>query len=100
MKRISNKNQVLSLPKLILIMVFLFACAPTGSKQVAQQVINTLVSSPVPQIKSTETSSIETRQPSPTPQVTPRGSDLVATDPSTVTLASGSLQLLEFFRFT
>jgi hypothetical protein len=31
---------------------------------------------------------------------TSRGSDLHATDPSTVSLASGGLQLVEFFRFT
>lgn len=31
---------------------------------------------------------------------TSRGPDLHATDPSTVSLASGGLQLVEFFRFT
>ena len=31
---------------------------------------------------------------------TSRGPDLEATDPSTVNLASGQLQLVEFFRFT
>lgn len=31
---------------------------------------------------------------------TSRGPDLHATDPSTVNLASGQLQLVEFFRFT
>jgi len=31
---------------------------------------------------------------------TSRGPDLIATDPSTVNLASGGLQLVEFFRFT
>lgn len=31
---------------------------------------------------------------------TSRGPDLHATDPSTVNLASGGLQLVEFFRFT
>jgi len=34
------------------------------------------------------------------PPFTPHGNDLVATDPTTVTLASGGLQLVEFFRFT
>jgi len=32
-------------------------------------------------------------------QVTPRGNDLVATDPSTVNLASGQPQLVELFAF-
>jgi hypothetical protein len=31
---------------------------------------------------------------------TSRGPDLEATDPSTVSLASGQLHLVEFFRFT
>jgi hypothetical protein len=31
---------------------------------------------------------------------TSRGSNLEATDPTTVSLASGQLQLVEFFRFT
>lgn len=31
---------------------------------------------------------------------TSRGDDLEATDPTTVNLASGQLQLVEFFRFT
>jgi hypothetical protein len=31
---------------------------------------------------------------------TSRGPDLHATDPTTVNLASGQLQLVEFFRFT
>jgi hypothetical protein len=40
--------------------------------------------------------------PTEIPQVvaTSRGPDLEATDPSTVSLASGDLQLVEFFRFT
>jgi hypothetical protein len=34
------------------------------------------------------------------PVATSRGPDLEATDPATVSLASGGLQLVEFFRFT
>ena len=34
------------------------------------------------------------------PVATSRGPDLEATDPTTVRLASGGLQLVEFFRFT
>jgi len=34
------------------------------------------------------------------PVATSRGPDLEATDPTTVKLASGQLQLVEFFRFT
>lgn len=43
-----------------------------------------------------------TEPPAEVPQVvaTSRGPGLEATDPSTVSLASGDLQLVEFFRFT
>jgi hypothetical protein len=34
------------------------------------------------------------------PVATSRGPDLHATDPATVSLASGGLQFVEFFRFT
>ena len=34
------------------------------------------------------------------PAATSRGPDLEATDPSTVSLASGQVQFVEFFRFT
>jgi hypothetical protein len=36
----------------------------------------------------------------PTAVATSRGPDLEATDPLTVNIASGNLQLIEFFRFT
>ena len=36
----------------------------------------------------------------PLPVPTSRGPDLEATDPATVSLASGDLQLVEFFRYT
>ena len=38
--------------------------------------------------------------PTPLPVATSRGPDLHATDPSTVSLASGQYQLVEIFRFT
>ena len=38
--------------------------------------------------------------PSPLPLATSRGPNLEASDPTTVNLASGGLQLVEFFRFT
>lgn len=37
---------------------------------------------------------------SPLPVATSRGPNLEATDPTTVNLAAGQLQLVEFFRFT
>ena len=38
--------------------------------------------------------------PATEPEFVPRGPDLEATDPATVSLAVGDLQLVEFFRFT
>ncbi|HEX9839327.1 MAG TPA: hypothetical protein VGA72_08280 [Anaerolineales bacterium] len=42
----------------------------------------------------------EASAPTPLPAATSRGPDLHATDPSTVSLASGQIQFVEFFRFT
>lgn len=54
---------------------------------------------------ATEPPIVSTKESAPTEDVPPpaptsRGPDLEATDPSTVILASGNLQLVEFFRFT
>jgi hypothetical protein len=43
---------------------------------------------------------VPTESAAPLPVATSRGDALHATDPSTVNLASGSLQFVEFFRFT
>jgi hypothetical protein len=51
---------------------------------------------------STQDETASAAYPAPeekSPQPTPRGNDLVATDPSTVSLASGQLQLVEMFAF-
>lgn len=42
----------------------------------------------------------EAVEPASLPVATSRGPNLEATDPSTVSLASGQIQLVEFFRFT
>lgn len=49
---------------------------------------------------ATATVEAPTETPAPPPQATSRGDKLEATAPSTVSLASGGLQLVEFFRFT
>jgi glucose/arabinose dehydrogenase len=53
-----------------------------------------------PQAAQTELPVTETPAGLPQPVATSRGPNLEATDPSTVSLASGDLQLVEFFRFT
>ena len=47
-----------------------------------------------------EAAPTESLAPTDIAVATSRGPDLHATDPSTVSLASGKLQLVEFFRFT
>jgi hypothetical protein len=49
---------------------------------------------------TTEAAPTEALPPTAIAVATSRGPDLHATDPSTVSLASGQLQLVEFFRFT
>jgi hypothetical protein len=95
MKRFSTRIRSLSLPILALLLVLLATCAPAVPVPVETQ-----VTSQVPQAASTEITVSEVNQATPTVVVTPRGPELVATDPSTVSLASGQLQLVEFFRFT
>ncbi len=49
---------------------------------------------------ATLASAIESITPTPLAVATSRGPNLEATDPSTVQLASGGIQLVELFRFT
>jgi len=61
---------------------------------------------PAPEIQAIPSEGVVPTIPPPTPtagsliQPTSRGPNLEATDPATVALASGQLQLVEFFRFT
>lgn len=76
------------------------ACAPsapteTAPPEPAASLAPTLaIETAVPQVEATVTI------PAVLPVATSRGSSLEATDPTTVSLASGGLQLVEFFRFT
>ena len=94
----------------LLLAVLVAACAP------AEQ--STATSPPVvvtePPVEAPVTTTVEVVQEPPTevaavtetpaatalPVATSRGADLHATDPTTVSLASGGLQFVEFFRFT
>lgn len=88
------------LPGLVLLAVFLAACAPAAAPT------NPPAAATQP---PTETASTPTLEPATQPAAgevtalpvaTSRGPDLHATDPATVSLASGGLQFVEFFRFT
>ena len=73
------------------------ACAPAVTASPAAEVIVTsqvtVTSTPEATLAPTETALVQSVASS-------RGPELEATDPSTVALASGGLQLVEFFRFT
>jgi len=92
------------LPSLGLLAILLAACAPPASPvATAPPVVVASSSTPVP----TQNTSIqptvgptEAFVPTALPVATSRGPNLEATDPNTVNLASGQLQLVEFFRFT
>ena len=80
-----------------LVIVFVAsACAPATSVSTLPPALDT----------STSTAGEQATQPVSTQAApvqavaTSRGPNLEATDPSTVELASGQLQLVEFFRFT
>ena len=53
-----------------------------------------------PSVAATEASPTEAPTEVPQPVATSRGPNLEATNPETVSLASGDLQLVEFFRYT
>lgn len=96
------------LPSLILVAVFLSACAPAAATAnpapVGAQPTATLPA-PEPTLEPAQTQPViteSTQVPAPTalPVATSRGPELHATDPTTVSLASGQIQFVEFFRFT
>ncbi|OGO39221.1 MAG: hypothetical protein A2Z03_08840 [Chloroflexi bacterium RBG_16_56_8] len=77
------------------------ACAPAASPSGLQT--ESPFPSAAPTAAPTATSPAATQAaPTPTVQIiaTSRGPDLEATNPTSVSLASGGLQLVEFFRFT
>jgi hypothetical protein len=81
----------------LLALTLLLACAPPAPKPTASPLTGT-------DIPATLTPAVPTVATSTVPPIqviaTSRGPQLEATDPNTVSLASGQLQLVEFFRFT
>ncbi len=90
-------------PSLTLIAIYLAACAPmSGPVSPSQAAANSSPTALSALHTATPTilSPTQAIAPSPLPIATSRGPELHATDPATVSLASGGLQLVEFFRFT
>ena len=101
------------LPSLVLFAFFVASCTPatatasSGDEMSPPVVIQpTTFPSPVPTLDQGQSmpdvtdAPTEIPAPTPFPVATSRGPDLHATDPTTVDLASGQLQFVEFFRFT
>jgi hypothetical protein len=111
------------LPSLTLFAVFLASCAPAASTEIPAQpaapvaiepgstpfapiaaTVETAPDPATPSIDRTATYLHELLSATPPveaqPVATSRGPDLHATDPTTVSLASGQIQFVEFFRFT
>lgn len=85
-----------------MIAVLLASCAPQATQPPAEPTEAAVPATAT----SADSSAPAATAPAPTQPVevqavaTSRGPNLEATDPATVSLASGQLQLVEFFRFT
>jgi ABC-type transport system substrate-binding protein len=96
------------LPILSLLAVLLAACAPASAApnppaaatQTLIQPSGTSLAAPTFEPATEAVVPTEALAGTPPPIATSRGPDLEATDPSTVNLASGQVQFIEFFRFT
>ena len=91
-------------PTLLLLAVLLAACAPVAvtddpAQAVALPSATPLVEDAVPTLAAATQAPV-VENPTALPIATSRGPNLEATDPSTVSLASGELHFVEFFRFT
>ena len=96
------------LPILSLFALVLAACAsaastssPAAATEPPTAFLSTATAAPALESPvSEEPGSTQAPDATALPVVTSRGPDLHATDPGTVSLASGGLQFVEFFRFT
>ena len=95
------KNRFRILTVSLIAVIAVSACAPTAtSVPILPTEAVAVPATPTP--ANMDTTMLVT--PSPIVEILPvatsRGPNLEATDPTTVSLASGGLQLIEFFRFT
>jgi len=87
----------------LLAAMMLSSCAPVVSTPSATLTVVPATSTVVPAdtlIPANVTAPVPTQTAEVQAIATSRGPNLEATDPTTVSLASGQLQLVEFFRFT
>jgi hypothetical protein len=106
-------NRVTLRVSLSLLAILLAACAPAATNNAPTQPAEVelsatpspeSVANSTPAVDLTATYMLELLSATPLgdaqPVATSRGPELHATDPTTVSLASGGLQFVEFFRFT
>jgi hypothetical protein len=94
------------IPTLSLLVLLVASCAPEASS--TQQPAAPVAGEPSPTAfapsdsvpASTDVAAPPTEAAAPLPVATSRGDGLEATNPASVSLASGGLQFVEFFRFT
>jgi hypothetical protein len=92
--------------RLSLLLFLLAACAPQAASPEAPAATQAISNPPAEatataaQPAAVEPSATQPAVAEALPVATSRGPDLHATDPSTVSLASGQLHFVEFFRFT
>jgi hypothetical protein len=89
------------------VVILLVACAPestptnpvVSATELPNEVLPTTTILAAPTLEPA-TQAAPGEEATAAPVATSRGPDLHATDPTTVSLASGGLQFVEFFRFT
>lgn len=95
------KNRLFFLTLCLVTVLLIASCSPTSPTQETVVVSPTASANDPVVVTETTVPNVEATQvPTVQPIATSRGDNLEATDPSTVSLASGQLQLVEFFRFT
>ncbi|MBL8050779.1 MAG: hypothetical protein JNM46_06110 [Anaerolineales bacterium] len=95
------KSRLFFLTVSLLLILLAVSCAPATVTESASPVDSASATEAiVPTSEAVTQSAVSTEVPVVQPVATSRGPDLHATDPTTVSLASGQLQLVEFFRFT
>ena len=87
------------LASLGLLAILLAACAPTTATVIPSETLSPSVSTSDASVQATAAPT-QNLAATPLPVATSRGPNLEAIDPTTVSLASGGVQFVEFFRFT
>jgi hypothetical protein len=91
-------------PTFILLGVLLAACAPSAAPAITEVAQGGVQPAPV-EATAAQPAAVDPASTQPAvadvpPVATSRGPNLEATDPAAVSLASGGLHFVEFFRFT